>query len=76
MNHATSYPFFYRINMKSTESEILVAKATSVDGRRLNLFNSVAVAKDGTVYYTTSTDFDLCEGLLWMITGPSGRMLK
>ena len=62
--------------MKNKEAETLVAKETSVDGRRLNLFNSVAVAKDGTVYYTAATDFDLCEGLLWMITGPSGRMLK
>ena len=65
-----------RINMKSKTAETLVAKETSVDGRRLNFFNSVAVAKDGTVFYTASTDFDLCEGLLWMITGPSGRMLK
>ena len=31
--------------MKSKTAETLVAKETSVDGRRLNFFNSVAVAK-------------------------------
>ena len=62
--------------MKNKAAEVLVPKETVIDGRRLNFFNSVAVAKDGTIYYTASTDFDLSEGLLWMITGPSGRMLK
>ena len=44
-----------RINMKSKTAETLVAKETSVDGRRLNFFNSVAVARDGAVYYSNES---------------------
>ena len=53
----------------------LVSKTTEVDGKTATVFNSVAPAKDGRIFYTvSSTDCYFDEGLL-AFGAPSGRLL-
>jgi hypothetical protein len=76
---ADAYLGIYKVHMKDIDkkSEVLVPNTASPGGTILSLFNSVAIAKDGTVYYTSSNNYDLCDGILGVLGGPSqGRMLK
>jgi adipocyte plasma membrane-associated protein len=57
------------------EAVNLVSKTTEVGGKMATVFNSVAPAKDGRIFYTvSSTDCYFDEGLL-ALDAPSGRLL-
>ncbi len=73
---ADSYLGIYKIRMKDKTAETLVTSTEEPSGRPIAFFNSVAIAKDGTVYFTSSSDFDYRDGFLTVFAGPSGRLLK
>uniref|UniRef100_A0A1B6C3Z5 Strictosidine synthase conserved region domain-containing protein n=1 Tax=Clastoptera arizonana TaxID=38151 RepID=A0A1B6C3Z5_9HEMI len=72
-----SYFGIYRHNLTSGESERLVAADDNIEGKATKLLNSVAVSKDGIIYYTlSSTHFTLEDGLYTTLGSGSGRVIK
>ncbi len=72
-----SYTGIYKIDAKSRKGELVVDASVEVRGRSDKLMNGVAVAKDGSIYYTsTSTRFGIDGGFMVMLTAPTGRVLK
>lgn len=56
------------------EKERLVSPEKKIEGRRPKIFNSLAVAKNGDVFWTdSSTDFALADGLFSFLADPTGR---
>jgi sugar lactone lactonase YvrE len=54
----------------------LVHKHAVIDGKVARIFNGVAPAKDGRIYYTvTSTNYPFDEALGEMLGAPSGRLV-
>ena len=58
------------------EAVNLVSKTTEVDGKTAKIFNAVAPAKDGRIFYTaSSTNYHFDEALGEFFGAPSGRLL-
>lgn len=54
----------------------LVSPDDEIDGKKSKIFNSVAVASNGDLYWTdSSTEFDLQDGLYDMFADGSGRLI-
>lgn len=54
----------------------LVSPDDEIDGKKSKIFNSVAVASNGDLYWTdSSTEFDLQDGLYDMFADGSGRLV-
>ena len=67
----------YRVSADAKEEESLVPSGQIVNGRPVKLTNSVALATDGTVYYTSmSSRWSIADGILVALSGPSGRVLR
>ena len=68
----------YRVEVEKAQAQVLVPASAEVDGAVNKIFNSVAVSGDGnTIFYTApSSQFTLAEGLLTIITAPTGRLIK
>ena len=67
----------YSINLKTKAKTTLVPFGTIVQGKPNLGFNSVAVAKDGSIYYTiSSTNFALGEAMFEVLSAGSGRLMK
>lgn len=78
---ADAYYGIWEVDLVSGDKKQLVSRDLVLDGKTVNrkprLFNSVAVAKNGDIYWTeSSSDFDLQDGVFTIFANPSGRLFK
>ena len=74
---ADSSKGLYTVDVKTKVQTMLVPFGLEIEGKKNMLTNSVAVAKDGTMYYTiSSTHFGLGDGLFEGLSAGSGLLLK
>ena len=67
----------YRISADGQEEEMIVPSGHMVDGRPVRFMNGVALAMDGSIYYTSiSSRWNIDDGLQAVLSGPSGRVLR
>jgi hypothetical protein len=64
---ADAYFVIFVVNINNKKAEVLIPNSATTGGAPLSFFNSVAIAKDGTVYYTNN--YDLCDEILGMLGG-------
>ncbi|XP_046452409.1 adipocyte plasma membrane-associated protein-like [Daphnia pulex] len=74
---ADSYLGIYKVDCESSgQVSNLVHKHAVIEGKVARIFNGVAPAKDGRIYYTvTSTNYPFDEALGEMLGAPSGRLM-
>lgn len=73
----------YELNTKSGERKLLVSATAEIKSgrkdqpaRRARVFNSVAVAKNGDLYFSdSSSDGEVCKVTTIFFTNPSGRLI-
>ncbi|KAL1501891.1 hypothetical protein ABEB36_007131 [Hypothenemus hampei] len=71
-----AYYGLYRVNIKTGEKVQLVNPKTEIAGKQTKLFNSLAVASNGDIYWTaSSTQFHLEDGIYDFLADPSGRLI-
>lgn len=74
---ADSYYGIFRVNVKTGTKEQLVSPKTEIGGKKSKLFNSVALASNGDIYWTdSSSDFNLEDGVFTFLADPSGRLIR
>ena len=68
----------YRISADGTEEEMLVPSEEIVNGCPVKFVNSVTLATDGAIYYTSmSSRWNVADGLLTVTAmAPTGRVLR
>ncbi|XP_026760593.2 adipocyte plasma membrane-associated protein Hemomucin-like [Galleria mellonella] len=72
---ADSYHGIWSVDLKTGKKQLLVSPTVAIDGRQPKLFNSVALDKNGELYWTdSSSDFHLRDGVYSLVTDPSGRL--
>ncbi|XP_055377097.1 adipocyte plasma membrane-associated protein Hemomucin [Condylostylus longicornis] len=77
---ADAYYGIWEIDLSNGKKKLLVSPNQEFDGtdgkkRMGKVFNSVAVAKNGDIYWTdSSSDFALSDGILASFSNPSGRL--
>ncbi|KAM3960543.1 adipocyte plasma membrane-associated protein Hemomucin [Aphomia sociella] len=72
---ADAYYGIWSVNLKTDKKTLLVSPRVAINGRQPKVFNSVALDKNGELYWTDSTsDFLLYDGVYSMVTDPSGRL--
>ncbi|XP_055617159.1 adipocyte plasma membrane-associated protein Hemomucin isoform X2 [Toxorhynchites rutilus septentrionalis] len=76
---ADAYYGIWLVDIETRDKTQLVSRDVVLDGdgvnRKPRLFNSVAVAKNGDIYWTeSSSDFDLQDGIYTIFANPSGRL--
>ncbi|CAH0690229.1 unnamed protein product [Spodoptera exigua] len=73
---ADAYYGIWKVNLNSNKKQLLVSPRVSIQNRLPKLFNSVALAKNGDLYWTdSSSDFELKDGVISSLSDPSGRLL-
>ncbi|XP_057657026.1 adipocyte plasma membrane-associated protein Hemomucin-like isoform X1 [Diorhabda carinulata] len=73
---ADAYYGILRINVKTGNKEILVSPNVEIEGKKPKLFNSVALASNGDIYWTdSSTQFELNDIVYDFLSDPSGRLI-
>lgn len=71
---ADAYYGIFKYHVNSGKTTVLVERNTVVEGKRVGIFNSVEIAKDGTIYWTdSSSDFELQDGIYTILADGSGR---
>ncbi|KAK7580269.1 hypothetical protein V9T40_000898, partial [Parthenolecanium corni] len=74
---ADAYYGIFKVNVTTGESVPLFDLETPIEGRKPKLVNSVAIASDGTIYWTESdSNFYLHDLLLSFLADGSGRLFK
>ncbi|XP_050527164.1 adipocyte plasma membrane-associated protein Hemomucin isoform X2 [Daktulosphaira vitifoliae] len=75
---ADCYNGIFKVNVSSTDQkEHLVTMNDIIEGKTPKIPNSVAVASDGTVYWTDSdTNHALHDGIFTMLVDGTGRLVK
>lgn len=74
---ADAYYGLFKVNVSSGAKTQLVSTNEPVEGKINKLPNSLDIAHDGTVYWTTSScNFNLENGVFDMLADGSGRLLK
>ncbi|CAB3249259.1 unnamed protein product [Arctia plantaginis] len=72
---ADAYHGIWKVDMKTDKKQLLVSPQVEIEKRLPKLFNSVALDKNGDIYWTDSTsDFSLKDLAYSMTTDPSGRV--
>lgn len=76
---ADAYYGIWLVDLSNGDKFQLVSRDTILPGKGVNrkprLFNSVAVAKNGDIYWTeSSSDFELLDGVFSIFANPSGRL--
>ncbi|CAH1637793.1 unnamed protein product [Spodoptera littoralis] len=72
---ADAYYGIWKVNLNTNKKQLLVSSRVAIQDRLPKLFNSVALAKNGDLYWTDSTsDFGLKDGVISSICDPSGRL--
>ncbi|CAG9813489.1 unnamed protein product, partial [Phaedon cochleariae] len=73
---ADAYYGILKINVKTGEKQVIVDSNQEIAGRKPMLFNSIALATNGDIYWTdSSTDFHLKDGVFTILADPSGRLI-
>nr|XP_032521408.1 adipocyte plasma membrane-associated protein-like [Danaus plexippus plexippus] len=73
---ADSYYGIWKVNLESDKKQLLVSPHVAIEGTVPMLFNSVALASNGDIYWThSSSDFHLKDGMFAIFSDPSGRLL-
>lgn len=73
----------YELNPSTGARKLLISSETEIESgdknekpRKAKTFNSVAVAKNGDLYFTdSSSDFEVCKVTSAFIPNPSGRLI-
>ncbi|XP_072929818.1 adipocyte plasma membrane-associated protein Hemomucin-like [Epargyreus clarus] len=74
---ADAYLGIWRVDLKSYKKQLLVSPRKEIEGRKPMLFNSVALAANGDLYWTDSTsDYNLKDGVFAIVSDPSGRLFR
>ncbi|XP_055587395.1 adipocyte plasma membrane-associated protein Hemomucin-like [Uranotaenia lowii] len=78
---ADAYYGIWSVSLVNGDKIQLVSPDLVLDGKGVNrkarLFNSVAVAKNGDIFWTeSSSDFDLHDGVYTIFGNPSGRLFR
>lgn len=74
---ADAYHGLFKVNVSTGQTELLVSIDTEIEGVKPKVPNSVAVASDGSVYWTdSSSNYQLKNGLFECLTSGSGRLIK
>uniref|UniRef100_A0A182SAS0 Strictosidine synthase conserved region domain-containing protein n=1 Tax=Anopheles maculatus TaxID=74869 RepID=A0A182SAS0_9DIPT len=76
-----AYYGIWSVDLTTGNKEQLVSPDTVLEGKGVNrkgkLFNSVAVARNGDIFWTDSTsDFTLQDGVFSVFANPSGRLFQ
>uniref|UniRef100_U5ET89 Putative secreted mucin n=1 Tax=Corethrella appendiculata TaxID=1370023 RepID=U5ET89_9DIPT len=75
---ADAYYGIWLVNLSNGKKELLISPDVVLDGkvkRKPKLFNSVAIAKNGDIYWTdSSSDFTIEDGAYTLFANPSGRL--
>lgn len=71
---ADAYHGIWKVDLKTDKKQLLVSPRVEIEKRSPKLFNSLALAKNGDIYWTDSTsEFGLKDLVLGMTVDPSGR---
>ncbi|XP_059053150.1 adipocyte plasma membrane-associated protein Hemomucin-like [Achroia grisella] len=74
---ADAYHGIWSVDLNTDKKQLLVSPNVEIDGRKPKLFNSVALAKNGDLYWTdSSSDFHLRDGVYSVLADPRGRLLQ
>lgn len=74
---ADAYHGLWKVNLLTDKKQLLVSPRVPIEGRIPKLFNSVALDKNGNLFWTdSSSDFSLQDGILIVLADPSGRLLQ
>lgn len=75
---ADAYYGIWQVDITNGKKKQLISQYQTFDGkirRKAKIFNSVAVNKNGDIFWTdSSSDFTLEDGVLTMLANPSGRL--
>ncbi|CAH2094562.1 unnamed protein product [Euphydryas editha] len=73
---ADAYYGIWKVNLETYQKQILVSPRVPVNGKVPMLFNSVALAQNGDIYWTdSSSDYHLKDGVTGIMCDPTGRLL-
>ncbi|XP_034250126.1 adipocyte plasma membrane-associated protein-like isoform X2 [Thrips palmi] len=74
---ADAYYGIFKYNIQKAEKTLLVGVDEEIEGKKSKFINDLAVAKDGTVYFTvTTTTFPLFDALYALLSPGDGRVVK
>lgn len=74
---ADAYLGVWKVDLKHDKKQLLVSPRVSIEGRVPKLINSIALSKNGDLYWTDSTsDYHLKDGAMSSLSDPSGRYCK
>lgn len=74
---ADAYYGIYKVDVKTGTKVQLVSPEVEINGKKPKLFNSIAVASTGEIYWTdSSTEFALKDGVFDLLADGSGRVIK
>lgn len=74
---ADAYYGIFKYNIQKDQKTLLVDASEEIEGKKSSLINDLAVAKDGSIYFTvTSTTFSLYDGIHAMLAPGDGRIIK
>ncbi|KAK6638704.1 hypothetical protein RUM43_006971 [Polyplax serrata] len=74
---ADSYYGIFKYNVKTKKVNKLVDRDVVIDGKQARTFNSVDVAKDGTIYWShSSSHFTIEDGIFQFLADGTGRLMK
>lgn len=71
---ADAYYGIWKVDLNNYKKQLLVSPRVEIEGRKPRLFNHLALAKNGDIYWTDSTsDYGLHDGAYSLLSDPSGR---
>ncbi|XP_060536494.1 adipocyte plasma membrane-associated protein Hemomucin-like [Cylas formicarius] len=74
---ADAYYGLFKVDIKTGGKEQIVSPLQEINGKTPKLFNSVAVASNGDIYWSdSSSDFKLENGIYVLLADPSGRLIR
>lgn len=73
---ADAYYGIWKVNIATGQKQLLVSPSVEIEGRKPKVFNSIALASNGDVYWTdSSSDIYLEDGIFGMLLDGSGRQV-
>lgn len=69
-----AYYGIFKVDVKTGKYERIVNTDQSIDGKKSMITNSIDLAKNGDIYWTSSSsEFTVEDGVFTMLEDPSGR---
>ncbi|KAG5890708.1 hypothetical protein JTB14_016538 [Gonioctena quinquepunctata] len=73
---ADAYYGIMKVDVKTGKKQVIIGPDQKIGGKTSKIFNSIAVAKNGDIFWTdSSTDFGLENGIFVMLADPTGRLV-